>query len=411
MSSTPSRPTKRNPFWRKAAFSVIGVALAGFVVTGLLPKPVEVETASVARAPLTVSVLEEGKTRIRSRYVISPPVAGYLQRVPVRAGDPVTAGETLLAVIQASPSGFLDPRALAQAEAAVHTAEAVLDQRREQAQVASAELELARKDLVRSEQLRKKGAIAVQELDTAANRADRLGNLLGSSHFAQKVAEFELEQAKAALVQATGNSADPGQTSEIRSPITGFVLNVFEESERPVTPGLPIMEVGDPKDLEAEIELLSSDAVNVKPGADVSIEQWGGGQPLRGKVVLVEPGAFQKVSALGVEEQRVRVRVHFVDLPDGVLGDRYRVEARIITWSSDDVLQVPTGALFRRGNEWMTFVVKNGRAQLTKVDIEHSNGVAAEVVDGLTDGQHVILHPPDTIHDGAAVRARKPALK
>jgi len=407
-STTTSRADRpRKALWRRVVLAVAGIVLAGFIVTGLMPKPVEVEMEAVTRGPLTVSVLEEGKTRIRDRYVVSPPVAGYLKRVPVRAGDPVVAGETLIAVIQASPSGFLDPRTKAQAESAVRSAEATLQQRNEQLQSATAELDLARKELVRAEQLRKKGAIAVKEFDTASNHVDMLNNQLGSVHFALKVAEFEIEQSKAALVQATGESGGAGQPIEIRSPVSGFVLNVFEESAKPVTPGLPIMEIGDPKDLQAEIELLSSDAVNVKPGADVSIEQWGGGEPLRGKVTLVEPGGFLKVSALGVEEQRVKVRVNFTDFPAGVLGDRYRVEARIVIWTDTDVLQVPTGALFRRGNEWMAFVVERGRAKLTKVGVAHSNGVAAEVTNGLSENQKVILHPPDTVSDGAAVKPRR----
>lgn len=406
-TSNKTQNAKRKTLWRRVLLWAAGLGLALFIVTGLLPKPVEVETEAVTRGPLTVTVLEEGKTRIRNRYVVSPPVAGYLRRVPVRAGDRIVAGKTLLAEIQALPSNFLDPRAKAQAEAAVHSAEAVRMQRNEQVQSSTAELDLARKELIRAEQLRKKGAIAIQEFDTAENRVNMLDNQLGSARFALKVAEFELEQARAALLQATGDPAESGQPIAIHAPVSGCVLNVFEESARPVTPGLPIMEVGDPKDLEAEIELLSSDAVNVKPGADVSIEQWGGGEPLRGKVALVEPGAFLKVSALGVEEQRVKVRVNFSDLPEGLLGDRYRVEARIVTWTGDNVLQVPTGALFRRGNEWMTFVVENGRAKLIKVGISRTNGISAEVTDGLSEGQEVILHPPDTIHDGVAVRPRK----
>ncbi len=406
MNAPAPKPARRKGQWRKIFLYVVGLALAAFIITGLLPKPAEVEIGTVTRAPLTVSVLEEGKTRIRHRYVVSPPVAGYLRRVPVRAGDPIEAGKTLLAVVQAAPSSFLDPRAKAQADAAVRSAEAAQMQRNEQVQSAESELELARKELQRADQLRKKGAIAVQEFDTASNRVDMLSNQLGSARFALKVAEFELEQAKAALMQAAADPTEAGQPVEIHAPVTGFVLNVYEESARPVTPGLAIMEVGDPKDLEAEIELLSSDAVNVKPGAEVAIEQWGGSDPLRGKVVLVEPGAFLKVSALGVEEQRVKVRVNFVDLPDGLLGDRYRVEARIVTWMSDDVLQVPAGALFRRGNDWMTFVVEHGKAKLTKVTIAHSNGVAAEVKEGLSEGQQVILHPPDGVSDGIAVKAR-----
>jgi HlyD family secretion protein len=401
-----SRPNPRKKPWPKILVWLLGLALAAFIIFGLLPKPVPVDLGIVKSGPLTVTVLEEGKTRIRSRYVVSPPVAGYLRRVPVRAGDPSVAGQTVLAILQATPSSFLDPRARAQAEAAVRSAEAALRQRQEQLETASAELELARKDLARAEALRTKGAIAAQEFDAAENRVERLVNQLGSARFALQVSEFELEQAKAVLVQAAADPSSAGELIEIRAPVTGRVLNVYEESARTVAAGQPIMEVGDPADLEAEIELLSSDAVNVKAGAEVAIEQWGGEKPLRGRVSVVEPGAFLKVSALGVEEQRVKVRVDFVDLPADVLGDRFRVEARIVTWQGESVLQVPTGALFRRGNDWMTFVFDQGRARLTKVEIGQSNGVSAQVLSGLSEGQQVILHPPDTVADTARVRER-----
>ena len=404
---TSARRPRKKGVWRKALLYLLGAVLLAFIVTGLLPKPVRVEIGTVARGPLAVSVLEEGKTRIRHRYVISSPVPGYLRRVPVRAGDPVTAGGTVLATIQATPSSFLDPRAKAQAEAAVRASEAALMQRREQQRVAAAELDLARKELERAEQLRRKRAISAREYDTAANRAEVLENQLKSAKYAQNIAEFELEQARAALVQASSEGMERGKPIEVHAPISGYVLNIYEESARVVTPGMPIMEVGDPADLEADIELLSDDAVNVKPGADVFIEQWGGAEALHGKVVLVEPGAYTKVSALGVEEQRVKVRVNFTDLPEGRLGDRYRVEARIITWSSERVLQVPTGALFRRGNDWMVFVVDGGKARLTRVQIDHNNGIAAEVESGVQEGQQVILHPPDTVSDGAAVKPRR----
>ncbi|MGE5139717.1 MAG: efflux RND transporter periplasmic adaptor subunit [Rudaea sp.] len=402
-----ARRAKKKTAWRKALLYLLGAGILAFVVTGLLPKPIEVEIGAVTRGPLVVSVLEEGKTRIRHRYVISSPVAGYLRRVPVRAGDPIVAGETVLATVQSTPSTFLDPRAKAQADAAVRAAEATRMQRREAIDTAAAELDLARKELKREEELRKKGAISVQEYDTASNRAKVLETQLNSAKFGLKVGEFELEQARAALVQASSQGAESGKPIEIRAPVTGYALNIYEESARAVTPGQPIMEVGDPTDLEAEIELLSSDAVNVKPGADVAIEQWGGQAPLHGKVTLVEPGGYTKVSALGVEEQRVKVRVNFTDLPTGRLGDRYRVEARIITWSGEHLLQVPTGALFRRGNDWMTFVIDEGKARLTKVEIGHSNGIAAEVKTGLREGQRVILHPPDSVSDGASVKPRR----
>lgn len=401
-----ARPAKKTARWQTILLYTAGAGLALFIVSGLLPKPVPVEVATINRSSLMVTVLEEGKTRIRHRYVVSPPVAGYLKRVPVRAGDPIVEGETVLATLQATSASFLDPRARAQAEAAVKSAEAALQQRDQQVSTANSQLDLARKDLKRSEQLKQKGAIAIQEYDTAASRVDVLEKQLGTAQFGLKVAEFELAQAKAALMQAQGDGGAVGPPIEIRAPITGFVLNVYEESARVVTAGLPIMEVGDTKDLEAEIELLSSDAVNVRPGAAVAIEQWGGGQPLHGKVVLIEPGGFLKVSALGVEEQRVKVRVDFVDLPENLLGDRFRVEARITTWTGENVLQIPAGALFRRGNDWMTFVVEGGRVRLTKVDIGHNNGLFAEILSGVSEGQQVVLHPPDTVTDGVSVKPR-----
>ena len=225
---------------------------------------------------------------------------------------------------------------------------------------------------------------------------------LRAAEFAEQVSGFELMQAQAALISGQQSAGSGAELITLVSPVTGFVLNVLEESARTVAPGTPILEIGDPTDLEAEIELLSSDAVAVRPGDDVSIEQWGGPQPLRGKVVLVEPGGFMKISALGVEEQRVRVRVDFVDpLPtENPLGDRYRVEGRITTWSAPSVVQIPTGALFRRGGEWMTFIFDNGKARLAKVQIGHNSGVAAEVLGGVTPGQQVILHPPGYHHRG-----------
>jgi HlyD family secretion protein len=379
-------------------------AIMALVFSSLLTKPMTVETDLVSRGALAVTVVEEGRTRIRNRYVVSANIAGFLQRVPVRAGDPVVAGQTLLATVRAASASFLDPRARAQAEAAVQSANAVCLQRNEQVNSAAAELDLGQRELARARRLKETGAIAVQALELAMNRVEVLEDQLASAKFAFKVAGYELEQAKAALVHVEDERVDAGRLIEIRSPVTGCVLNVFEESARVVAADTPIMEVGNPGDLEVEVELLSTDAVNVKRGADVSIVRWGGDVPLRGNVVLVEPGAFLKVSALGIEEQRVKVRVNLVDLPENVLGDRYRVEARITTWSNEDVLRIPSAALFRRGKDWMTFTVEKNRAKLTRVSIDHNNGNLAEVKNGLGEGQRVILYPADVIEDGASVR-------
>lgn len=409
-STSPRNPRQNKPrAWRRFLPWIIGAGVVGFIVYGLRPRPVEVETTVISSGPLTVSVLEEGKTRIRHRYLITAPVGGMLQRVELRAGARIEAGKTVLASLSPEPSSFLNPRAKAEAEARLQAAEAVRMQRGTQLDRARDALSLADKEFERAKVLRSTGAIATREWDAAQNQVDLLNREVNTAGFALKVAEFESAQAKAALMQSESPTPDKSAPYQILAPVDGYVLNVMEESARVVTPGMSLMEVGDPTDLEAEIELLSSDAVGVQPGAEVSIEQWGGGSPLRGKVSLVEPGGFTKISALGVEEQRVKVRVDFTDpLPSGMLvGDRYRVEARIVTWRSDHVLQVPTGALFRRGGEWMTFLAEGDKARRTAVKIKHNNGIAAEIESGLTAGQSVILHPPDALEEGVKITSRR----
>ncbi len=387
---------------------ILGGGFIALLALGFRPRPAIVSSAVVTTGPLTVTVLEEGKTRIRHRYVITSPVAGRLDRVPLRAGEKIEAGKTLLATLQPAPSSLLDPRTRAEAEARVQSAAAARDRATAQLDWARAALDLSKRDRDRAASLLKNKAISVREADTAENLALLNDRSLVSAEFAVKVAEFDLAQARAALLSGDAPSADGVKPVTLTAPVTGTVLNVFEENERTVIAGTQIMEIGDPKDLECEIEMLSSDAVTVAPGAEVSIEQWGGPTPLRGRVSVVEPGGYLKVSSLGVEEQRVKVRVDFLDpLPtDHPLGDRYRVEARIVTWKSDAVLQVPTGALFRRGSEWMTFALVNSVAHLTPVRIGHNNGIAAEVLAGLPVGQVVVLHPPDTIDEGSAVAVK-----
>jgi HlyD family secretion protein len=400
---------QRKPVWRKYVPYGLGLLLFVGLFSALRPQPIMIEAGAATRGPLTVTVLEEGKTRIRHRYLITPPVAGYLNRVLLRAGDRIEAGVTVLATIQPQPASFLDPRARAEAEAHVKSAEATRMQRETQIERARAALDLAQKELVRAKELKKSGAIATKDLDTAESQVTMLSREVNTAQFALQVADFELVQARAALTQVQTPATENADPLKIVAPVSGYVLNVFEESARLITAGTQIMEVGDPTDLEAEIELLSSDAVGVQAGAEVSIEQWGGAAPLRGKVTVVEPGGYTKVSALGVEEQRVKVRVDFVDpLPPGMtLGDRFRVEARIVSWHSDNVLQIPTGALFRRGGDWMTYLLDGRKARLAKVEIAHNNGVSAEVVSGLAEGQRVIVHPPDAVTEGATVQPRE----
>jgi HlyD family secretion protein len=398
---------KRRP-WRTLLLTLLCLCLAALVVAGLWPKPVPVQTQAVARGPMTVTVTEEGKTRIRSRYLVYPPTAGYLQRVGLRAGARIEAGKTVLAELTPEPAPFLAPRARAEALARADAAEAAVQARRAETQRVRASLDLARTELRRMDALLASGAVARQEWDRAVSQARVLEREAQAAAFALQVAEHEARAARAALTRA----ATPGQdeTVPILAPVDGYVLSVMEENARAVAASTPIMEVGDPSDLEIEIELLSTDAVAVAPGAEARIEHWGGEGTLGARVTAVEPGGFTKVSAIGVEEQRVKVRAELTDaLPGGMmLGDRYGVQARIVTWQGENVLQAPTGALFRRGGEWMAFVLEGGKAALRTVAIGRDNGLAAEVRDGLKEGERVILHPPDTLADGMRVREEGP---
>ena len=400
-ASPPKRKKRRSSRW---LLWLSGAGLLALFAYGFWPGPIAVESAAARRGPLKVTVYEEGKTRIRHRYTITAPIAGTLRRVPLRAGAAIEAGKTVLATLDRELAGFLNPRMLAEAHARLQAAEAASRLRRAEEDRAKAQLDLAQKELERTRRLFESRAISGRELDAAVSLVEVRTRENDAAGFARSVAEFEIRQAQAALLQ-NEPSQEAAQALEIVAPVSGTVLKVFEESERRVAPGAAIMEVGDPRDLEAEIELLSSDAVRVAPGAEVSIEQWGGEPPLRGRVALVERGGFTKVSALGVEEQRVLVRVDFLDSPPPGhdLGDRFRVEARIVTWQGADVLQIPTGALFRRGNDWYVFVIEGGRARSRKVGIDHQNGLAAEVTDGLKEGERVILYPPDAVTEGVAV--------
>ena len=397
---------KRRP-WRTLIVVLFCLALAGLLLAGFWPNPVPVQTAAVTRGPMTVTVTEEGKTRIRSRYVVFPPTAGFLQRVELRAGARITAGETVLAVLTPEPSTFLTPRMRAEALARLEAAEAAVRARRAERERVRASLELAQKDLARIDSLLADGAVARRDWDRADNEVRVLERELQAASFALQVAEHEAGVARAAL--SRDGAPDQGEAVPILAPVDGYVLAVMEENARSVSPATPIMEVGDPGDLEIEIELLSVDAVAVAPGAEAVIEHWGGEGSLRARVTVVEPGGFTKVSAIGVEEQRVKVRAELTDpLPEGImLGDRYGVQARIVTWRGEDVPQIPTSAIFRHSGEWKAFALENGRAVLRTVTIGRENGLEAEVLEGLKDGEKVILHPPDTLEDGVKVDEQK----
>lgn len=390
-------------------------AVAGLVLAAIgwafWPRPAEADLAGVARGPLRVTVDEEGKTRIRERYVVSAPLAGSLLRTPLKAGSPVAAGRTVVAVLEPGDPAFLNAREKAETEARVKATGAAVQQADARVAAAKQEHELAAGNLTRARASHAAGAISAEELQWAVVRELVRAEELRAAQFAARVAAFERDLAAAALIRSEPKSALPAEDRrlEVRSPVDGKVLRVFQESAAVVAPGARLLELGDPADLEVVIEVLSADAVRISPGDRVVVERWGGDRPLEGRVRLVEPAAFLKVSALGVEEQRVNVVADFTDPPDArrALGDAYRVEAKVVVWEAADVVKVPAGALFRGPDGgWAVFAVRGGRAARTAVELGHNNGVEAEVRSGLAAGDVVVLHPSDRIRDGGRVTGR-----
>jgi HlyD family secretion protein len=382
-----------------------GAALVALVVAGLWPKALPVESGTVARGPLSETVDEEGMTRVKNRYVVSAPIAGQLRRIDWKAGAEVVAGRTPLAVLEPAGADLLDVRAQAQAEARVRAAAAARAAAQAQQARAAAAAQMYATDFGRMQQLLAQRAISQQEFDAAQMRASTSAQEARAAAFGLQVAEFELEQARALQLRGTPTGGS-GEPYTVTSPVGGRVLRVLQESARVVPAGFPLLEVGDPGDLEARIEVLSRDAVAIQPGARVLLEKWGGPAPLNGRVRIVEPSAFTKISALGVEEQRVYVVVDFLDPLEKrpTLGDAYRVEARIVTWESPDVLKAPAGALFQRGGAWQTYVLDGGTARLRTVKVGHSSGLETEILEGLKAGEQVIVYPGDQIADGIRVK-------
>ena len=401
----PARSAKTQPRsrWRRRLPVVGALVVIALIVVGLWPRAVPVEVSTVSRGPLIVTVDEEGMTRVRNRYVVSAPVAGQLRRIDWKAGARVKAGKTELAVLETSGADFLDARTQAQVEARVRAAEAAREAAMAQRDRARAAARMFTSDFDRVKALRAQQVLSAQEFDIAQMRAETAAQEARAAEFGVKVAEFELQQARALLTR--GKPGDGAEPLIVTSPVDGLILRVFQESARVVPAGFPLMEVGDPTDIEARIEVLSRDGVAIQPGARVMLEQWGGPEPLNARVRLVEPSGFTKISALGVEEQRVYV---VVDLTDPVsrreaLGDNYRVEARIVVWENPDTLRIPAGALFQQGGEWRTFAVESGRARLRTLSVGRSNGVETEVLSGLSEGAQVVVYPGDKVTDGTRV--------
>lgn len=388
----------------KRILNIFLLLLVAAVVVGLLtmwlsPTPTRVDVAGVSREAMTVTVDGEGRTRVRDRYVVAAPVAGRLRRILLRRGDTVKSGQ-LIAQIDPLPLSPLDPRQRAEAVARVNAAEDAKREIDRMVERNKATYDQARRELERSEVLVRDGYASRQELERAQTAVSTSLREYEAARSRAESAAHEVEVARAALLAR--NQSSSAASVKVHAPTGGRVLRVVEESERVVIAGAPLVEVSNPSKLEVVIELLSTDAVRVSPGANVFIEAWGGPEALEARVKLIEPSAFTKVSALGIEEQRVNV-IADLTAPSSVLGDGYRVEGRIVVWHSDSVLQVPVSALFRTGDVWSLFVVEDGRARLRQVEVGQRTPLAAEIKSGVEGGEEVIVHPANEITDGTRV--------
>lgn len=377
-------------------------AVGALLAMALWPETLEVDVAAVSRGALVVTVDEEGRTRVRDRFVVSAPVTGRVLRIELEPGDRVTRGD-VVARIQAETPPLLDVRTRAEAQAAVDGARAALGRARAEEQRAGAALALAQRELARTRRLAAGGVLPTQELDAREAEARLAEEAANAEAFVVRAASAELQRAEARLVPPSPRAT--GGIVAVRAPSDGVILRRLRQSESVVPAGEPLVEIGDPARLEIVADLLSTDAVRVREGARAMVEQWGENLPLDATVRRIEPAGFTKVSALGVEEQRVNVILDLADSAgeDAVLGDSYRVELRIVVWEAPDVLKVPTSALFREGDEWAVYVVSDGRARRTVIDVGGQTGREAEVVAGLSEGARVIVHPGDAIRDGTRV--------
>ncbi len=382
---------------RRVATIVVALVLVTAVVGyAMRPEVVEVETGLASRGPMKVTVDEDGRTRVRDRFVVTAPVAGKLERVTLREGDRVKPGQ-IVAWIAPLP---LDSAGREVATARISSAEALQREASSRVDQARIALDQAQSNERRESALLAAGAISDRQHEDAVAETRVKSQDLAAAQSRVRAAIADVQAARAVLIP-TAN--EPNHALPVRSPVSGRVLRVPEASERVVNASSPIIELGDAAALEVIADVLSTDAVRIKPGNEVEIDEWGGDHSLTGRVRLVEPSAFTRVSALGVDEQRVNVLVDILD-PPATLGDGFQVEVKAVVWSSPDVLTIPASAVFQRSGSWAVFVVEDNRARLRKVGVGHRTGAAAEIVQGLKAGEKVILFPSDKIDDGSRVR-------
>ncbi len=383
---------------------VVALLLVALLVYAFSPKPIAVETAVITKGALVVTVDGDGRTRIKDRFVVSAPVAGQIQRVALRPGDRIKLGAPITVVTPIEPP-LLDARSRAQADAQLRLAGAAESQASARARTAEAAAEHAKAELTRMQTLEKSGGIPRASLEDAELAARTATSELESARFGVGVARSQVELARAAVSRVTGKGGDTSNVA-VTSPVDGAILRVLTESAGVVAAGAPLVEIGDPAGLEIVLDVLSADAVSIKPGAETWIEHWGGEKRLDARVRLVEPSGFTKVSALGVEEQRVNVVADFASDPAerASLGDGYRVHARVVVWQKPDAIRVPLSALFRDGDRWAVFVLEADRARKRPIDVGHRGDREAEVVTGLSEGDRVVVHPGDRLTDNARVK-------
>ena len=395
------------------------IAIAGGLAWFAWPRPVLVDLATVAKGQIDVTADDDGKTRVRHVYTVSAPIAGKVLRIShpfgeqgpsLHVGDEVVANQTVVALMQPALPGFIDVRSRDQLQAEVLAADAAIQQQEAEAKRIEAALDFARTEFQRAQTLLRTQSISAQAYDKAKFE-------VATNEAALASAKAQIDMRRATRTSLAARLMDPANAApsveptccvRVLAPASGRVLKIIQDSEATVLPGTPLIDVGNPLDLEIVADLLSTDAVRIKVGAPVRIDGWGG-LPIKGKVVRVDPSGFLKVSALGIEEQRVRVTIDFSDPPEvwASLGHDYRVVVHVTTWSAPDALSVPMSALFRKGDQWAVFVDDNGRARTTTVQIGHRNNRAAELLTGLAAGDRVVLHPSDRIADGTRIARRE----